>query len=293
MITERKPYQQPDNNRLTIVIPVHNRLEYTRDCLRSLRLQSVPVAYIIVVDDGSTDGTAEMIATEFPEVIVLKGNGKLYWTAAVNMGVRLALDLNAGFIMTMNNDTIAPFNFIERMLAGAVQKPGALIGALDVDAVTGKVYYGGEIIHWANDSSKYLLDELDEKDRKGLHEVSLFPARGLLIPRRVFEDIGLFEDYYLPHYMADYDFTLMARRHGYKVFCNYDATIMTFPEEGGDHKIRKSKTLKSYYNHLFSIKGGGNLRNFTIYAIRNCPKYLLPFSLISGYTRRLVGFWIK
>jgi hypothetical protein len=93
--------------------------------------------------------------------------------------------------------------------------------------------------------------------------------------------------------MADYDFTLMANRHGFPVYCNYEAKLLTYPEEGGDHKIRKRKTLRNYFDHLFSIKGGGNLRNFTIYTFRNWPPNFILSALLLGYARRLAGFWIK
>jgi GT2 family glycosyltransferase len=65
-----------------IVIPVFNRKHYTKDCLLSLSAQTYSVFKTIVVDDGSTDGTADMLKEEFPEVIVLKGTGNLFWTAA-------------------------------------------------------------------------------------------------------------------------------------------------------------------------------------------------------------------
>jgi len=146
-------------------------------------------------------------------------------------------------------------------------------------------------MHWALDKSSYLLDTLKESEQHGLHEVSVFPARGLLIPRRVFDSIGLFEEKMLPHYMADFDFTLLAKRKGFPIYCNYDAILYTYPEEGGDRKISKKKTLENYYKHLFTIKGGGNLKNFTIYTFRNCPPLLIPISLSVGYMRRLVGFW--
>jgi GT2 family glycosyltransferase len=120
----------------------------------------------------------------------------------------------------------------------------------------------------------------------------LYPGRGLLIPRLVFEKAGLYAEKELPHYMADYDFTHLVIRHGFKVYCNYDAKLYTFPEEGGDHKLKKKKSLKNYYNHLFSIKGGANLKNFTIYTFRNCPKKDIPVSLVMGYLRRLGGYWI-
>jgi GT2 family glycosyltransferase len=276
-----------------IVIPVHNRKEFTRDCLRSLQRQTVAGHRTIVVDDGSTDGTAEMLRSEFPDVIVLHGDGNLFWTAAINLGINRALLLGADYVLTLNNDTVASENFLEKMLFWANQTPNALLGALDVDLKTQKPYYGGEWVDWKWSTSRYLLDELRKEEQKGLHEVSLYPARGLLIPRMVFETIGLFEEKELPHYMADYDFTHAARRSGFKIYCNYDATLYTYPEEGGDHKIRKSRTFRNYLDHLFSIKGGGNLRNFTLYALRNCPRKDLPASLVTGYLRRIAGYWIK
>lgn len=275
------------------VIPVHNRKEYTRDCLISLKQQTFKDHRVIIVDDGSTDGTAEMIRGEFPEVIILSGDGNLFWTAAINMGIRYALDRKAEHILTLNNDTIATPDFLEKMMYWSERYPEALLGALDIDAKTLRPYYGGEIVNWTLSSSRFLLDELKEEDRQGLHPVSLFPGRGLLIPSRVFDAVGLFEEKKLPHYMADYDFTLKAARAGFKIYCNYDARLFTYPEEGGDHKIRKSKSLKNYFNHLFSIKGGGNLQNFTIYTFRNCPPERIPLSLLTGYARRLAGFWLK
>jgi GT2 family glycosyltransferase len=276
-----------------VVIPVHNRKQYTRDCLYSLRKQTFSDHRTIIVDDGSTDETKEMLCAEFPEVVVLHGDGNLFWTAAVNLGVRHALGAGAEHVLTLNNDTVATDDFLEKMIFWSRQKPDAILGALDIDIKTKRPYYGGERVYWRLDKSMYLLNELPEEQRQGIHEVSLYPGRGLLIPRKVFERIGLFEEKLLPHYLADHDFTCMARRHGFKIYCNYDAQLYTYPEEGGDHKIRKAKTLRNYFRHLFSIKGGGNLKNFTIYTMRNCPKKDIPISLFIGYVRRLGGFWIK
>jgi GT2 family glycosyltransferase len=279
--------------KICVVIPVHNRKEFTRDCLNSLYEQTIPVGLIIVVDDGSTDGTAEMIRSEFPEVAILSGDGNLFWTAAINLGIVYALNKDADYILTMNNDTVASPDFVEKMVEAASTKPHAILGAFDRDIKTKRPYYGGEIINWQKGSSEFLLNILPPEKQNGLHEVSLYPGRGLLIPRIVFDTIGLFAEDKLPHYMADYDFTLQARKSGFEVFCNYDAVVYTYPEEGGDHKIRKNKTMRNYFDHLFGIKGGGNLVNFTVYAFRNCPKKDLFIALLSGYTRRLVGFWLK
>ena len=278
---------------VSVVIPVHNRKQFTEACLHSLRRQTVKADHIIIVDDGSTDGTREMLSSVFPEVIVLSGDGNLFWTAAINIGIRKALSLATDYVITLNNDTLVSEDFIEQMVRRAEANPDCLLGGLDIDATTKKPFYGGEIFDWKWTSSKYLLRVLTKEQQTGLHEVSFFPARGLLIPRRVFEKIGLFEEKQLPHYLADYDFTLKARRHDFKVYCNYDAKVYTYPEEGGDHKIRKRKTIRNYYKHLFDIKGGGNLTNFIIYTFRNCPRQYLLLSLVTGFARRMVGFWMK
>lgn len=277
---------------LHIVIPVHNRRQFTHDCLCSLRRQTIADHKIIIVDDGSTDGTSQMLATEFAEVTILKGTGNLYWTAAVNLGIRHALKQGADHIMTLNNDTIASRDFIEKMLLWSARQPNAILGALDIDSMTGKPYYGGEYINWKWNTTTFLLDILPASKQKGLHEVSVFPGRGLLVPRKVFESIGLFAEKSLPHYMADYDFTAMAKRNGFKVYCNYDARLYTYPEEGGDHKLRGEKNIFNYFKHLFSIKGGGNLKNFTIYTFRNSPAPWIPLHLMKGYAQRIFGYFL-
>lgn len=278
---------------ISIVIPVYNRKELTRDCLISLRNQTVKVDQVIVVDDGSTDGTKEMLKNEFAEVFVICGSGNLFWTAAVNMGIRHALTSKGDYIMTMNNDTMASGNFIENMLGWAVKKPDAILSSFELDIFTKNPYYGGEVVNWFWDSSRFLLDVLHEEDHHGLHEISVASGRGLLIPRKVFETVGLFAEKELPHYMADYDFACLARRSGFELYCNYDAKLFTYSDESGDKKIIRKKSLKNYFNHLFSIKGGGNLKNFTIYTFRNSPKVLIPLHLVKGYSQRILGYLLK
>lgn len=276
-----------------IVIPVHNRKRFTRQCLVSLAHQTFKDFKVIIVDDGSTDGTRDMVESEFSEAVVLSGDGNLFWTAATNLGVQYALGLNARYVLTLNNDTILAPDFMEKMLFWAGRKKDALLGALELDAKTGNAIYGGEINDLTWGRYQHLLPLLKEHERVGLHEVTFFPGRGLLIPAEVFKRIGFFQERKFPHYMADCDFTLMARRKGFEIYCNYDAKLYSFPEECGDYEIRKHKSVRNYYNHLFSIKGGGNLRNFTLFTVRNVSPYFVPYQLIRGYLQRVFGYFLK
>ncbi len=277
---------------LYVVIPVFNRSQYTRACLISLRQQTRTDFRVVVVDDGSTDGTDLMLEEEFPEVIVVTGDGNLFWTAGVNAGIRRALALGATRIMTMNNDVLVLPDFIAQMLAWAERHPTAVLGALELDVATGQPIYGGERLDWRTNTRHDLLAELPAAERRGLHAVTYLPGRGLLIPLEVIEAIGLFDEKRLPHYLADFDYTSVARRHGFPVFCNYDARLSTYPDESGQEQTRRQRSLSGYYQHLFGIRGGGNLRNFTHFTFKNCPPAYLPYYLLNGYARRLVGYFM-
>ena len=276
---------------LYIVIPVFNRLAFTRACLESLRRQTSQAFRVIVVDDGSTDGTGACLAEEFPEVEVLGGPGGLFWTAAVNRGIRRALALDADPVMTLNNDTLAPPDFVWNMLLWARRQPRALLGPLELDAATGQPVFGGERFSFLTHTTRRLLDVLGPDDRTGLHPVTFLPGRGLLVPAQVFKALGLFDEGRLPHYLADYDFTSQARRHGFPVFVNYAAHLLTYPAASGQAETRRHRSLRGYAEHLFGIRGGGNLVNFSHFAIKNAPAAYLPFFLLNGYARRLLGYF--
>jgi GT2 family glycosyltransferase len=278
---------------LYVVIPVYNRWHYTQACLEALRKQTFRAFQTVVVDDGSTDGTAGHLADAFPEVTVLKGSGNLYWTAAVNLGIAHALAQRADRVMTLNNDTLPPPDFLARMHGQSLVHPNALMGPLELDAGTGKVLYGGERINWLKATAEPLPGTAATGQGGGLHPVDWLPGRGLLIPAAVFATSGGFNARTFPHYFADLDFTRTALRHGFPLYLNYEAKLLTYPEASGDRQNKARKSLRNYYNHLFGIKGGGNLCDFTRFARRHCPWPYLPSYVLLGSLRRIGSYFLR
>lgn len=271
-----------------VVMPVHNRVGFTRGCLCALERQTVTGFQIVVVDDGSNDGTAEMVRREFPAVRLLRGDGTMWWAGATNLGVAEALGGGATHILTLNDDTVPAEDFVENLLRSAGEAPGALIGAFAVDATTGEPVYAGETIQWATASYRSHLGSVARRV-----EVTHFPGRGLLIPAQVFRRIGYYDGEHFPQTAADYDFTHRARRGGYRIYCEGRAVLRVYPEASGDSKYRREKGWGNYYRHLFDVKGGGNLRVFFWYAVRNCPWVLLPVCLPVGIGRRAAGYLLE
>jgi len=281
---------------INIVTPVFNRKKFTKNYLIALENQTNKDFKVIIIDDGSTDGTTEMIEKEFPEVILLKERGDLWWAEATNIGVRYAITHGATYVMTLNDDTLPEPDYIEKMIYWSSIKPNALLGAFAINAENNEAIYGGEILNWKNGKFENILDNVSDDKKKGLHRVNTFPGRGLLIPVDAFDKIGLYDSRHFPQTIADLDFTARADTVGYEIFCNYDAKIKIYPEESGGVKLRKEKSLKNYYQHLFGMRGAGNLKWFTIFAFKNAPKkYLLQYWII-GVTRRVGGYlldWAK
>jgi len=279
---------------LYIVTPVYNRKEFTKNYLNALLRQTVKEFKVIIVDDGSSDGTSSMIKKDFPDVILLHGDGNLWWSEATNVGVRYALEHGADRIMTLNDDTLPTENYIEKMLYWAEKKTKALLGAFAVNAEDGKPVYGGEIRSWfPGKRSRILLNDLALNEQHGLHKVNIFPGRGLLIPAEVFLKIGLYDSKNLPQTFADYDFTCRAIRAGYEIYCNYDAVLEVLHDESTGIRLKKEKNLSNYYHFLFDIRSGGNITSSTIFAFKNVPKhYLVPY-LLYGWLVRIIGYWIK
>ncbi len=276
-----------------IITPVFNRKGFTQSYLSALMKQTKQNFKIIIVDDGSTDGTAEMIEQLFPEVILLKELGDLWWAEATNIGIRYAIDEGADYIMTLNDDTLPEPDYIENMQQQSQQNPKALFGAFAINAENNQPVFGGEILNWKTGNFENILDKLLPEQYQGLHAVNVFPGRGLLIPAEVFKNIGFYDSENFPQTIADLDFTARATSAGYSIYCNFDAKIKIYPEESGGVSIRKEKSWVNYYRHLFSMRGAGNLKWFTIFAFKNAPKrYLMRYWLI-GTARRMGGYLME
>src|SRR3954451_10356739 len=97
----------------TVVIPTLNGRELLAEALSSLQAQTVGVD-VVVVDNASTDGTAELVAERFPDVRVVRNDANLGFGRAVN---RVALGLDADVLVLVNNDVVCEPTFVERLLA--------------------------------------------------------------------------------------------------------------------------------------------------------------------------------
>ena len=250
-----------------IIIPVFNRKQFTRACLVSLNKQTFNSYSIIVVDHGSTDGTAEMIADNFPGVMVLSGNDSLWWAGAINLGVKKVLSLPSSddeLILTLNNDLVVNPDYLSQLMNVYRSNKLCLVGSVSVyynDPE--KIQFAG--ISWHPVMAKFKANAISNRNYSELAlnvddvESDLLSGRGTLIPVEVFRNFGMYDAERFPHYAADEDFSLMCKRNGYRLLVAVKAVVYSHVSDTGLNFTHSRLTLKQFLKTLTSIKSANNL----------------------------------
>ena len=282
--------------KLSIIIPVHNRREITRRCLFCLQKQTYSNFDIIVIDDGSTDGTSEMIKKDFPEIILLHGDGNLWWTGATNLGIKYALKKGAELILTLNDDVLIKEDYIEKFIIAHKEQPHALIGSINLSQEEPpRLLSAGNISlnHWTAKCIKrgQILRPYSNAF-SGLLSSYTLPGRGTFIPRAIFDAIGLFDEKHFPHYAADEDFSLRAKKTGFKVLIHTENPVFSpyEPNRTGE----KEQTIASFLKSFFILHNPNYLPVLIRYNIQHHPyKLYVPIFILLEITRRLFSFFIR
>lgn len=255
-------------NKIALLIPVYNRIEHTKHCMKELEKHQSNQFFVlnkisvILIDDGSTDGTSDWIKKNYPKVIILQGNGNLWWSGTMNLGAKYALEtLSCDFILTWENDII-PFPEYFDNLHNQMNnwKENQIICSKVYFKINStKIYAMGGVFN-SRSGYKNLIGRLEDDSEKyqQISEVDWFCGQGVLIHKSVFERIGYFDEKTFPQYYGDADFAMRARKSGFKNLVYPQLRIMNDTSTTGINHI-KNKTLKQFFNSLFSIRSNANI----------------------------------
>jgi len=287
--------------RLAVVIPTYNRKNCLQRLLVQLQNQQLNHAYIhlfiVVVVDGSTDGTLEMLETQFPGIHIVNGNGSWWWTKSINEGCKWALKKGTDALLLMNDDTEIGNNYLDSLLGKNHQQPDAVIGSLNITREKPyKIYFSGikKIAWWRAKLVRYhpVFAPYDES-LTGLHPSVALLGRGMFIPVSLFEKIGFFDELALPQYKADFDFALTAHEHHIKTFISWDSIVYSHLELTGKGATYTRQSFFAFLKSFFQENTWTNLIHSFRYYKKHCPSYLLPFSFIIDKLRLIYSYWRK
>lgn len=218
--------------KIALVIPVHNRRETTLQGLRSLsRIDKTGLQLrIIVVDDGSTDGTSEMIRTEFPDVMLIAGTGNLHYAAGTNRGIESSLAWDPDYVVLMNDDSVFHEQFLQRMIATADSNPHSVIGALLlVWNEPHKVFQVGQTWHTAK-GGWVIPDELTAFSvPQEPFAVECLVGNCVLVPTEAIRECGVLDEIRFPHGWGDAQYMMRLRKAGWNLLVDPKAFVWCEP----------------------------------------------------------------
>lgn len=285
---------------ISIVIPVHNRREFTRQCLACLAAQTYTNVQTIVVDDGSTDGTDRMIAQEFPDVVVMRGDGNLWWTEATNWGVRYARQhqdkRQENFVLTLNDDTRVGPDYLQTMLDAYRTHQPCLVGSVSVDNdQPEKLEYAGSAFELYTAGGRHLAEDYHYSyselvSRATYVESQSLPGRGTLIPLAVFDQVGLYDSKNYVHYMSDIEFSMRARKAGYRLIVNVASLIYEYTGATGI-QVERRVSLSQFIRGFTSIKSPTNLKARYNFALAHSKTKVVYFCF--DVARICTGFLLR
>ena len=111
--------------KVSVIIPNYNGMQYVKRCLGSLMAQTLKDWEILFIDNGSADGSRELVEKEYPLVRVIALPENLGFCGAVNIGIHAA---TAPYVILLNNDTEAEPEFLQELYNGIRRKPRAFSG---------------------------------------------------------------------------------------------------------------------------------------------------------------------
>jgi GT2 family glycosyltransferase len=277
---------------IAAVVPTYNRKAKTLRFIEAFLNQTYPALDLILVDSGSHDGTVEAVRDRMPQAHILEVSENFYWAAATNAGVQYALDQGYEAILTINDDCVIQPHYVEALVGIAQKHQAPIVGSrIDYLDAPELVWALGITLDWKKHlfcltAQDCLFESLPIEIRQAdLISTELLAGNGVLIDRRVYEAIGLYQAKYLPHYLADVEWTMRATRAGFPVRVTPKAIVYDdFPTPTQRAQLAASasqeKFLAALNHRLFNVRSGENIAAKCYVIWHYCPAALRPWAFL-------------
>ncbi|MCW2542744.1 MAG: glycosyl transferase, family 2 [Frankiales bacterium] len=200
------------SHRLSVVVPNYNGAHVLPRCLAALAAQTVAPASVVVIDNGSTDGSDAAVERDFPQVQVRRMGRNLGFGAAANLGVE---GVSTELVAVLNSDARPVPGWVEAVTGFADTAPeSAWSWGGPLLAPDGLLESAGDCYSVAGFAYKHAQGELVERIPAEPYEVFAPPGAAPVFRREVFQQLGGYDARYFL-YLEDIDLAFRGRARGY------------------------------------------------------------------------------
>ncbi len=284
-------------NKINLIIPIYNRIETTKQGLQSIhtsldhykRHGKGTISWqVVIVDDGSTDGSGEWINEHYKTVKVLRGNGNLWWSGGINMGIEYSLSQDGlTHIILWNDDTTCNpgyFTNLEAHLQNPEYSRAILASKILWEDKEDTLFNFGCTFDWKTGESK--LIGFNQKDGVAFSKpraIDWSGGMGTIIPISIIKVVGLFDDVNFPQYHGDKDYWLRAVKKGFKAYALPDLLIWNNRATTG---VRLAKPYtRSFINCLTSKRSHLNIFENYTFVKKHSPGFRGLLFFTGSYSR--------
>ena len=239
--------QSQRNPAVFVLLPVHNRREITRKFVSCLAAQTYQPVHLVLIDDGSSDGTADMVKEILPDAQLVTGDGSWWWSGCMQRGYEWLLDPEpspADMVLIANDDITYERDFIEIAVRTLAEAPHSLLGAQLRNPEDGGVRESGVNA----DLHRFVFRTADTA-----LQINCLPTRALMLRWADMRRIGGFHPHLLPHYWADYEYTIRASGYGLRCFTSPAVAVTADLDATGERDL-DSLVGWRFIRQLFSTK---------------------------------------
>ncbi len=257
-----------------ILLPVHNRREITCRFLECLKAQTWQDYHLVLLDDGSTDGTSEAAEQLIQRMTIIKGEGKWWWGGALAVGHHWLMSnpcRPSDVILIINDDTTFGPGFLETGVKILGRSKETLLLAHCYSMQTGKLLEAGVHVDW----SRFTFEPASSPG-----DINCFSTMGLFFRYEDFTKIGGFHPRLLPHFTSDYEFTIRAHRRGFTLLTDPELRV-SIDERTTWNKPANGMSFVPFLKILFSKKSPVN------------PWYSITFIALACPWRWKVANWLR
>jgi GT2 family glycosyltransferase len=246
---------------VAVILVTWNQKDDALECLGSLANSTWRPLEIVLVDNGSTDGTPEAVARDYPCVRVIRAGSNLGFPGANNLGIRCALDSGSRFLFLLNTDTVVAPDCIDRLVEAMNKEPRLGIAAPKMYFYHDprRIWFAGGSTdpdtgfsrHWGYGQ----LDEAEDPGGEGMIPCTFVTGAGMFVRREVFLQVGLLDEDFF-HTAEDNDVCIRALRAGFLLACIPRASLRhkVMSTTGGTQRTSPVYAYYEYRNKLYLVK---------------------------------------